>query len=46
MLLGETMQKISRILAVTDPTVSDQPALRRAAWLAEHTGAEREVLVC
>lgn len=40
------MQNISRILAVSDPTVSDQPALRRAAWLARHTGAELEVLVC
>ena len=40
------MEKISRILAVVDPTVEEQPAMHRAAWLAEKTGAELELLVC
>lgn len=40
------MEKISRILSVIDPTVEDQPALRRAAWLAKHCGAELELIVC
>ena len=44
--MGVIMQKVSRILAVIDPTVADQPAMRRAAWLANETGAELELLVC
>jgi len=40
------MENISRILSVIDPTVDDQPALRRAAWLAKNCGAEIELLVC
>ncbi|MDH3533817.1 MAG: universal stress protein [Gammaproteobacteria bacterium] len=40
------MNEISTILAVIDPTVEDQPAMRRAAWLAKKTGAELELLVC
>ena len=40
------MKDISKILAVVDPTVKDQPAVRRAAWLAKKTGAELELLVC
>jgi len=40
------MEKISKILSVIDPTVDDQPALRRAAWLAKSCGAELELLVC
>src|SRR5210317_2490236 len=40
------MEKISKILSVIDPTVDDQPALRRAAWLAKQCGAELELLVC
>ena len=40
------MNKIKKILAVVDPTVADQPAVRRAAWLAKHCGAELELLVC
>ena len=40
------MEKISKILSVIDPTVDDQPALRRAAWLAKSSGAELELLVC
>ena len=34
------------ILAVIDPTVEDQPAMNRAAWLARQTNAELELLVC
>ncbi len=40
------MQSISRVLAVIDPTVAEQPALARAGWLAKHAGAELELLVC
>ncbi len=40
------MDTISRILAVIDPTVEQQPALGRAAWLAARTGAELELMVC
>lgn len=40
------MQTISKILSVVDPTTVDQPALQRASWLAESTGAEVELLVC
>ena len=40
------MNEIKKILAVVDPTVADQPAVRRAAWLAKHSGAELEMLVC
>ena len=40
------MQNISKILAVIDPTIADQPALRRATWLAGATGAQLELLVC
>ena len=40
------MDKIAKILTVIDPTVDDQPALKRAAWLAKSTGAELELLVC
>ncbi|MEJ2128686.1 MAG: universal stress protein [Woeseiaceae bacterium] len=40
------MEKISKILSVIDPTVDDQLALRRAAWLAKSCGAELELLVC
>ncbi len=40
------MQTISRILSVVDPTVEDQPALRRAAWLAKKSGAELELIIC
>ena len=43
---GWNMDKIAKILSVIDPTVDDQPALRRAAWLAKNTGAELELLVC
>jgi universal stress protein E len=40
------MNEIRKILAVVDPTVADQPAARRAAWLAKNCGAELELLVC
>jgi universal stress protein E len=40
------MKEISRILAVVDPTASEQPAMHRAAWLAKKNGAELELLVC
>ena len=40
------MQKLSRILAVIDPTVEDQPGMHRAAWLASATGAELDLLIC
>jgi universal stress protein E len=40
------MKEIKKILAVIDPTIRDQPGVRRAAWLAKKTGAELELLVC
>ena len=40
------MKDINKILAVVDPTVADQPGVRRAAWLAKSSGAELELLVC
>ncbi len=40
------MKELEKILAVVDPTVVDQPAVRRAAWLAKSSGAELELLVC
>ncbi len=40
------MREMKKILAVVDPTVEDQPAVRRAAWLAKKSGAELELLVC
>ena len=40
------MLTISKVLSVIDPTAADQPALRRAAWLAKKAGAELELLVC
>ncbi|HLU05650.1 MAG TPA: universal stress protein [Woeseiaceae bacterium] len=40
------MNNISQILSVIDPTTDDQPALRRAAWVASNTGAEIEMLIC
>ncbi len=40
------MQDLKRLLCVIDPTVEQQPALRRAAWLAKSTGAELELFIC
>ena len=37
------MNNISRIMCVIDPTTGDQPAMRRAAWLAKNVGAELEL---
>ena len=43
---GANMEKIAKILAVIDPTATNQPAMGRAAWLAKKTGAALELLVC
>ena len=40
------MQTIKKILSVIDPTVENQPAMHRAAWLAKRADAELELLVC
>ncbi len=40
------MHELSKILAVIDPTVKEQPGMHRAAWLAKKTGAELELLIC
>jgi universal stress protein E len=40
------MNELKKILAVVDPTVADQPAVRRAAWLAKCSNSELELLVC
>lgn len=40
------MKQISKILAVVDPTADEQPAVARAAWLAEHLGAALELFIC
>lgn len=40
------MKEIAKILAVIDPTATEQPAMHRAAWLAKQCGAELELLVC
>jgi universal stress protein E len=40
------MKEVKKILAVVDPTVVDQPAVKRAAWLAKSSSAELELLVC
>lgn len=40
------MYKIRHILCVIDPTVSAQPAMQRAAWLARKTGARLELFIC
>ncbi|MFT5500418.1 MAG: hypothetical protein ACI88G_000547, partial [Woeseiaceae bacterium] len=37
------MQKLKQIMCVVDPTESEQPAVRRAAWLAQKTGADLEL---
>lgn len=43
---GALMQAISKILVVIDPTEQAQPALARAARVAEAYGAELHLLVC
>jgi universal stress protein E len=40
------MKKINRILTIIDPTTDTQPALQRAAWVAEKTGADLELFIC
>jgi universal stress protein E len=40
------MQKMKKIMCVVDPTESEQPAVHRAAWLAQKTGADLEIYVC
>jgi len=40
------MREITKILAIVDPTAELQPAMHRAAWLAKHTGAKLELLLC
>ena len=44
--MGCNMHELSKIVAVIDPTVREQPGMRRAAWLAKKSGAELELLVC
>ena len=39
------MNNISRIMCVIDPTSTEQPAMRRAAWLAKNMGAKLELFV-
>jgi len=39
------MYEISRIMCVIDPTSTEQPAMRRAAWLARSVGAELELFI-
>ena len=39
------MNEISRIMCVIDPTSTEQPAMRRAAWLAKNVGAKLELFV-
>ena len=40
------MHDINRILCVVDPTTSVQPAVHRAAWLAQQIGAELDLFIC
>lgn len=40
------MPEFNRILAVVDPTQETQPAVSRARWLAERTGAQLELFIC
>ncbi len=40
------MQEINKILCVVDPTTSVQPAMHRAAWLAQQVNAELELFIC
>jgi len=40
------MENIDKVLCVVDPTTSVQPAMHRAAWLANQVGAELDLFVC
>lgn len=37
---------LQRLLVIIDPTQTSQPCLERARWVARHTGAALELLVC
>jgi len=38
--------QLQQLLVVIDPTQSSQPSLERAAWIARHSGAAIELLIC
>jgi universal stress protein E len=40
------MAQTNSILVIIDPTTKEQPALARAAWLAEKLGTELELFIC
>ncbi|MDH4072908.1 MAG: universal stress protein [Gammaproteobacteria bacterium] len=40
------MHEIKQIMSVIDPTTDQQPAMQRAAWLAERAGAKLELFIC
>lgn len=40
------MDKLDQIMCVIDPTVDEQPALQRAAWLADAAGTRLELYIC
>jgi universal stress protein E len=40
------MTKRDSILVIVDPTAKEQPALARAAWLAEKLGHDLELFIC
>ena len=40
------MNKVNRVLCVVDPTTSVQPAVHRAAWLAQQASAELDLFIC
>ena len=40
------MQDIKKILCVVDPTTSVQPAMHRAAWLAQQVDATLDLFIC
>ena len=38
--------RLQQLLVVLDPTQEAQPALNRAAWLARHSQAHLDLLLC
>ena len=40
------MAQSNSILIIVDPTTKEQPALARAAWLAEKLGSDLELFIC
>lgn len=38
--------QLKQLLVIIDPTQTPQPALARAAWIARHSGAAIELLIC